>query len=927
MNPIPSLPGKFYSLQWKLLIPLLLLGIVIFPSLNWVLNHIIIDKLQHLELRRAEQLVNSLRQAAEMVTSPEQLHRFVSTLGTEPDVKLIIIISGNPARVIASTRYLWLGKLLTQLPQANLGEELSQALQSQQPNYYHHPDIYEFSFSTPLLLSEGAQLKTNFYQGVVTVHLNTIPIQAVLYSEDWHIRLWIMLLLSILFIFIYSWFNQFIQQPLHKVAEAVQHCLNSNYKSYIPILAHDEIGIVANAINTLLIHQTQAQAEINKLALVAKYTDNAVVITDAEVRIEWVNEAFTRITGYGFEEVIGKRPGAFLHGTETDPTTIAKLRAALREQQALQAELVNYTKTGQSYWVALNIKPIYDGNGELIHFISVERDITERKQTDQQLQQQAQIINQIHDAVITTDKHYQITYWNPGAEKLYGYTAAEMNAQPITLLSLPEHRETLPETLLEPLLSTGSYEIEMPQLKKSGEVFFARLSLSLLGNSAGEAIGVISFAIDISQHEQLEAALKAEQILLNQQLTERLADLSVANTQLKKANQLKDEFLANMSHELRTPLNSILGMTEILSEQVYGQLNDRQMKSLQNINNSGHHLLALINDILDLAKIEAGRVELHLESFNIEEICQASLMFVKQLAYQKQLKLILEVAPQITTIIADQRRVKQILVNLLSNAVKFTPEKGSIQLEVKQNDTEHSVSFAVIDTGIGIETAALARLFNPFEQVTSEFATQLEGTGLGLALVKQLAELHGGSVTVTSQIGQGSCFTVILPLGQPVEPVTLEKTIEEAKIVEEAEVLSPITEPSVQHNSPLILIVEDNPNNIEIIFDYLTTFGYRVKAAYTGIEALTALTEERPSLILMDIQMPGMDGLETAKRIRANQEYQDLPIIAVTALTMPGDRERCLAIGMNEYLSKPINLRHLLQLVKQFSTKDIHDDS
>lgn len=305
----------------------------------------------------------------------------------------------------------------------------------------------------------------------------------------------------------------------------------------------------------------------------------------------------------------------------------------------------------------------------------------------------------------------------------------------------------------------------------------------------------------------------------------------------------------------------------------------------------------------------------------LEEICQASLMFVKQMAYKKQLKLSLELAPEITTIVADQRRVKQILVNLLSNAVKFTPERGFIRLEVKNHDTEHSVRFAVIDSGIGIDTAALSWLFNPFEQIVSEFADQLEGTGLGLALVKQLVELHGGSVTVTSQIGQGNCFTVILPLGHAVDSIIPEQTIE-ATVV-----LSPITKPSIQHDSPLILIVEDNPNNIEIVFDYLTAFGYRVKVAYTGIKALTALTEARPSLILMDIQMPGMDGLETTKRIRANPEYQDLPIIAVTALTMPGDREQCLAIGMNEYLSKPINLRHLLQLVQQFSTKDIRDDS
>lgn len=920
MNSIPALPTKFHSLQWKLIIPLLLLGAVIFPSLNWVFNHIATGKLQRLELQRAEQLISSIRQAAEMVTLPEQLHRFVSVLGAEPDVNLIVIIGDEPTQVIASTRYIWLGKLLTQLPPKKLGEELAQALQSQQPNYYYHPDSYEFSFSTPLFRSKNTPLTNKFYQSVITVHLNTIPLQAILYSEDWHLRVWMVLLLSILFIFIYSWFNRFIQQPLQVLAEAIQHGLIRDNRNYVPILAHDEIGIIANALNTLLLHQAQAQTEIKKLALVAQYTDNAVVITDAAIRIEWVNEAFTRITGYSGEEVVGKRPGVFLHGAETDPSTLAKIRTALREQQSVSAELVNYTKTGQRYWISLTIQPIYDENHELIYFISVEREITKRKQAEQQLQQQAQIINQIHDAIITTDKHYQITSWNQGAERLYGYSAAEMKGQSITSLCLVENQDTLLQTLSEMLSQVGNNEVEMPLLKKSGEIFFARLSLSLLRDRDGEIMGIVSFAIDITQHEQLQSTLKAEQILLNQQIAERLADLSVANTQLKKANQLKDEFLANMSHELRTPLNSILGMAEILLEQVYGELNDKQMKSLQNISYSGHHLLSLINDILDLAKIEAGKVELQLDSFKIAEVCQASLMFVKQLAYKKQIKLTLELAPEVTTMLADQRRVKQILVNLLSNAVKFTPEKGSIRLEVKKNNTEPTVSFAVIDTGIGIEKSALSRLFNPFEQVNSEITKQLEGTGLGLALVKQLTELQGGSVTVTSQMGQGSCFTVVLPLGHPIEPVVTDQIVGK-------EVIWLPTTPPVHPHSLLILIVEDNPSNVEIIVDYLTAFSYRIKVAHTGIEALTALTEERPILILMDIQMPGMDGLETTQRIRANPEYQDLPIIAVTALTMPGDREQCLAIGMNEYLSKPVNLRQLLQLIKQFSTRDTHDDS
>ena len=920
MNSIPALSTKFYSLQWKLLIPLLLLGAVILPSLNWVFNHIVTGKLQNLELYRAEQLINSIRQAAEMATSPEQLQRLVSALGAEPDVKLIVLMGKEPAKVIASTRYIWLGKLLSQLPQENLGEELNQALQSQQPNYQYHPEIYEFSFTTPLLLSNNTPLTNNANQSIITVHLNTIPLQAILYSEDWHLRIWMVLLLSILFIFIYSWFSRFIQRPLQILAEAIQHCLISDKQNDVPILAHDEIGVIAHALNTLLSRREQAQTEIKKLALVAQYTDNAVVITNAMIQIEWVNEAFTRITGYRFKEVVGKRPSVFLHGAETDPITLAKIRTALREQQPISTELVNYTKTGQRYWVSLSIQPIYNDNHELTHFISVEKEITKRKQIEQQLQQQAQVINQIHDAIITTDKQYQITSWNRGAEKLYGYTATEITGQSITLLCLTENQNSLLQVLSEKLSQVGNDEIEIPFLKKSGDIFFARLSLSVLSDPDGEITGIVSFVIDITQHEQLQSTLKAEQILLNRQIAERLADLSVANTQLKKANELKDEFLANMSHELRTPLNSILGMAEILIEQVYGDINDKQMKSLQNISNSGYHLLSLINDILDLAKIEAGKVELQLDSIDIDEICQASLAFVKQLAHKKQIKLILELVPEVTIMVADQRRVKQILVNLLSNAVKFTPEKGLIRLEVKQNNTENTVIFAVRDTGIGIEKSALSRLFNPFEQVNSELTQQLEGTGLGLALVKQLAELHGGSVTVTSQVDQGSCFMVELPLGYPNEPViTEEATVEEI-------IASPTT-PAVHHYSPLILIVEDNPNNVEIMVDYLTAFNYRTKVAHTGIEALTYLTEERPLLILMDIQMPGMDGLETTQRIRANPEYQDLPIIAVTALTMPGDQERCLAIGMNEYLSKPINLRHLLQLIKKFSTKDTHDDS
>jgi PAS domain S-box-containing protein len=418
---------------------------------------------------------------------------------------------------------------------------------------------------------------------------------------------------------------------------------------------------------------------------------------------------------------------------------------------------------------------------------------------------------------------------------------------------------------------------------------------------------------EITERKRAEAALEEERALLAQRVAERTAELSKANAELARAARLKDEFLANMSHELRTPLNGILGSSEILQTGAYGAINEKQLKYLRNVEESGRHLLSLINDILYLSKSEAGRLELEIRPISIKSVCEASLRLTKQLAHKKRLKVFQTFDSTVTTLPADERRLKQILVNLLGNAIKFTPEGGKIGLEVVGDETQQVVHFAVWDTGIGIAQEDMQWLFQPFVQLDSSLARQQGGTGLGLSLVSRLVELHGGGISVESEMGQGSRFMISLPCPQAEERVEEEKKGSEAH---QAAIPILPSHPSPSRTAPLILLAEDNEDNINTFSDYLQLQGYRVIVARNGEEAIERVKEERPDAILMDVQMPGMDGLEAIRRLRADSELANVPIIALTALAMPGDRERCLEAGANEYLSKPVSLKGLVKEIE-----------
>jgi len=405
------------------------------------------------------------------------------------------------------------------------------------------------------------------------------------------------------------------------------------------------------------------------------------------------------------------------------------------------------------------------------------------------------------------------------------------------------------------------------------------------------------------------------------QLQQTLANLTQAKEEAEAANQTKSAFLAAMSHELRTPLNAILGMSEALQEQVFGPLNEEQLDSVSEIAVSGHHLLDLINDILDLSKIEAKTMDLTMEPVTVQSVCQASLRLVKQQAMRKEIKVISTIDQAAPVIKADGRRLKQILVNLLSNAVKFTPVGGQVGLEVLADEAEETIHFTVWDTGVGIAADDMERLFEPFVQLDSRLSRRYEGTGLGLALVYRLVEMHGGSIVVESDVDQGSRFSVSLPWLQQADPQTTDPDIEP----EATSTASPeLSTPTVQ---PLILLAEDNEANIRTLAGYLQRKGYQLIVARNGAEAIKLALERQPHLILMDIQMPEMDGLEAIRQLRAHPDLARTPIFALTALAMPGDRERCLTAGANDYLSKPVKLKHLSQAIeRQLQTLDISEN-
>jgi PAS domain S-box-containing protein len=654
----------------------------------------------------------------------------------------------------------------------------------------------------------------------------------------------------------------------------------------------------------------------------------------------------------------------------------------------------------------------------------------ERKRTEKELKDSEHrfilFMDNLPGIAFIKDKQGRFVYINSIVRKIFGITTSEWYNKTDNDLVSPELAAAYKENDQLVFKNKESIQVVEAVHQTDGIHQYLVSKFPIIDDYTGDVL-LGGIAVDITERLVAEAELKEERALLAKRVEERTIELSIANAQLERAGKLKDEFLASMSHELRTPLNAILGLSEALQEGIYGSLTEKQSKSLSTIEESGRHLLVLINDILDLSKIEAGKLEMNLGTVSIEALCQASIRIIRDSAIKKQIKVFTMFDNTISTLQADERRLKQILVNLLSNAIKFTPKGGKIGLEVDTDLENKTISFTIWDTGIGISKEDLPRLFQPFVQLDSTLARQHNGTGLGLVLVKRMVEMLGGSVYVESELGKGSSFSISLPWIQSIDLISEELNIsfeglnikqvliiedipinseqmtrylteigvsvdvctdgsqaarlatqlqpdvilldillpnlngwevlkqiksntETGKIpvivvsvIDEREkalelgatdlLVKPITRLQLLNaiktafsnkftnkttTEKVILLVEDNEANIETITSYLVVNGYEVIIANNGNEAIELARKKIPNLILMDIQMPGMDGLSATKIIRTDNNLKDIPIIAMTALAMNGDQEKCLEAGVNSYISKPLKLKELVKLIGKF---------
>ena len=369
-------------------------------------------------------------------------------------------------------------------------------------------------------------------------------------------------------------------------------------------------------------------------------------------------------------------------------------------------------------------------------------------------------------------------------------------------------------------------------------------------------------------------------------------ELEVANAQIQENSRLKSEFLANMSHELRTPLNAILGFSEILKDNLAGKMSAaQQQECLENIHSSGRHLLGLVNDVLDLSKIEAGRLELQYEEFQLGPAIGEVLTVVRPLAERARVALQVEVDHEDSLVRADKGKFKQVLYNLLANAIKFTPEGGYALVRARTKPRAGQLVLQVKDSGIGIDPQHHEEIFSEFFQVQSSADRPYEGTGLGLALVKRMVGLHGGTIKVESQLGKGATFTVTLPLH------------------------------GLRHNGQLrnrILVIEDNPSSLELSTLVLRGQGLKVDTALDGQEGLQKAKAHPYDLILMDIQLPGIDGLTVTRLLKADPRTSQTPIVALSARAMLGDEREAMEAGCSGYITKPIEVKSFVNTVTEY---------
>ena len=612
-----------------------------------------------------------------------------------------------------------------------------------------------------------------------------------------------------------------------------------------------------------------------------------------------VNHAFCDMLGWPEADILHQGFDLFtpIEDLSFDQQLISEIVNKKRENFQLEKRYLN--RQQQDVWTQLNVSVVRDKAGKALHFVFQIQDITERKIAETQLHKLSLAVEQSPETIIITDVNRHIEYVNESFLKTFGYTREEILGQDPKIIR-DESKINDHLTSLVPVISQGNiWKGEFHNKRKNGTPIIQYAIITPLRKPDGTISHYVAVQEDITDKKRLGEELDKHRHHLEDLVASRTAELIEAQRLAEAANEAKSSFIANMSHEIRTPMNGVLGMTYLA---MAATSDPKQRDYLKKIQLSGQHLLHIVNDILDFSKIEAGKMTLEAVDFWLEEILNNLSSMMSNKLIGRNVSLNFDVDEDLANHLhGDPHRLSQILINYTNNAIKFT-EQGEIIVRVRKvHDAADGwlVRFEVQDSGIGMSAAQQSKLFRSFQQADNSTTRKYGGTGLGLAISKQLAKLMGGDVGVSSELGKGSTFWFTVHLSAAKEAAVLPEARTEDLNNMRLQLLSK------ERGGLTVLVVDDNQFNQQIAAELLEAAGLQVLLAGNGKQAIDILKKKSVDCVLMDIQMPVMDGLEATRKLRSMEKFARLPIIAMTANAMNEDRLQCLGVGMNDFMAKP----------------------
>jgi PAS domain S-box-containing protein len=645
--------------------------------------------------------------------------------------------------------------------------------------------------------------------------------------------------------------------------------------------------------------------------LVESVRDYAIFMLDPDgVVLTW-NAGAERFKGYRADEIIGQ------HFSRFYPAEALARKLPERELQeaakvgVFEDEGWRLRKDGTRFWANVVITAVRDPRGELIGFAKVTRDLTQRRAHEDDLRQSEErfrlLVEGVSDyAIFMLDPNGRVATWNVGAERIKGYTATEITGQHFSVFYPAEAKESgWPEHELQEAAQKGSFVDTGWRVRKDGTTFWANVSITALRDQGGRLIGYAKLTRDLTETKRVEAIE-----LANQQREEMLDAERSARMVAQRATRLKDEFLATLSHELRTPLSAILGWTQILLRGELPSGPDAQKRAIEVIDRNARAQVQLIDDLLDLSRIMTGKIRLDLQQVSFVSVVEAAVDSAMPSAKAKNIRLRAILGASQDIVSADSARLQQVVWNLLTNAIKFTPKGGQIQV-LMQRVNSH-VELSVSDSGIGIPASYLPQVFDRLSQQDSSTTRSYGGLGLGLAICKQLVELHGGMIRAASEgEGMGATFFVQLPVSIFQREDPRSPRVHPTAETESGEILSLPRLDGVH-----VFTVDDELDARELLRTLLESRGAQVTSFGSAQDALAALKTTRPSVLVCDIGMPNMDGYQLIRTLRAGElRGERLPALALTAFARAEDRKRSLVAGYQAHLAKPFDVGEFILVI------------